>query len=43
MCFLNYVEEMTVILWIMDSPVRGNRAGFQLNFKKGQMRLFGNI
>ncbi|GAJ23700.1 unnamed protein product, partial [marine sediment metagenome] len=36
MRFLNYFKEMTVMLWIMDSPVRGNEASFQLNLKKGK-------
>jgi len=36
MRFLNYFEEMMVMLWIMDSPVWGNRASFQLNLKKGK-------
>ena len=37
MCFLlNYFKEMTVMLWIMVGPARGNRASYQLNLKKGK-------
>jgi len=36
MRFLNYFQEMTVMLWIMDSPVWGNGASFQFNLKKGR-------